>query len=77
MTTCGYSHIVLLGFLSSNGVIALILLKIELLIPSYDFGYSIHACFAYRSEIDCKYLVPFHLKKKTLRESRQFKISST
>ena len=34
MTTCGYAHIVLSGFLSSNGVIALILLKFELFIPS-------------------------------------------
>ena len=33
MTTCGYAHIVLSGFLSSNGVIALILLKFELSIP--------------------------------------------
>ena len=34
MTTCGYAYIVLSGFLSSNGVIALILLKFELFIPS-------------------------------------------
>ena len=34
MTKCGYAHIVLSGFLSSNGVIALILLKFELFIPS-------------------------------------------
>ena len=34
MTTCGYAHIVLSGFLSSNGVIALILLKFEIFIPS-------------------------------------------
>ena len=76
MTTCGYAHIVLSGFLSSNGVIALIWLKFELLISSYDFGYSIHACFANRSEID-SLLFDFRLKKKTLRESRQFKLRST
>ena len=34
MTTCGYAHEVLSGFLSSNGVIVLILLKFELFIPS-------------------------------------------
>ena len=34
MTTCGYEHIVLLGFLSSNGCIALILLKFKLFILS-------------------------------------------
>ena len=28
MTTCGYAHVVLSGFLSSKGVIALILLKL-------------------------------------------------
>ena len=31
---CGHTFIVLSGFLSSNGVIALILLKFELFIPS-------------------------------------------
>ena len=35
MTMCGYAHIIFLsGFLSSNGVTALILLKFELFIPS-------------------------------------------
>ena len=35
MTMCGYGHIIVLsGFLSSNGVTALILLKFELIIPS-------------------------------------------
>ena len=34
MTMCGYAHIVLSGFLRSNGVTALILLKFELFIPS-------------------------------------------
>ena len=31
MTMCGYAHIVLSGLLSNNGVLALILLKFELL----------------------------------------------
>ena len=34
MATCGYGHIVLSGFQSSNGVFAHILLKFELFIPS-------------------------------------------
>ena len=34
MTTCSYAHIALSGFLSSSGVIALILLKFEVFIPS-------------------------------------------
>ena len=34
MTTCDYAHIVLSGFLSSIGVIALIMLKFELFIWS-------------------------------------------
>ena len=34
LTRCGYSHIVLSGLLSNNGVIALILLKFELIILS-------------------------------------------
>ena len=34
MTTSDYAHIILLGFLSSNGVIALILLKFKLFTPS-------------------------------------------
>ena len=44
--------------------------------PNYD-GFSIHACFAYSSKIESLYLVAFSLKKKTLRESRKFKISYT
>ena len=40
MTTCGYAHVVLSGFLSSNGVIALILLKFELFIPSSAITYT-------------------------------------
>ena len=39
MTTCGYAHAVLSGFLSSNGVIVLILLKLELFIPSSAITY--------------------------------------
>ena len=34
MSTCGYALVVLSGFLSSNRFIALIMLKIELFIPS-------------------------------------------
>ena len=34
MTMCGHTFIVLSGFLSSNGVIALILLNFKLIIPS-------------------------------------------
>ena len=34
MTMCGYAHIVLSGFVSSKGEIALILLKFELFIAS-------------------------------------------
>ena len=30
MTTCGYAHVVLSGFLSSNGDLAFLLLKFEL-----------------------------------------------
>ena len=40
MTTCGYAHEVLSGFLSSNGVTALILLKFELFIPSSAINYT-------------------------------------
>ena len=40
MTTCGYAHVVLSGFLSSNRVIALILLKFELFIPSSAITYT-------------------------------------
>ena len=40
MTTFGYAHEVLSGFLSSNGVIVLILLKFELFIPSSDITYT-------------------------------------
>ena len=43
----------------------------------YDFGFSIHVRFAYSNEIDSFYLVAFHLKKKTLRESRKIEISYT
>ena len=41
MTTCGYAHEVLSGFLSSNGVIALILLKFELFTPSSAITYTL------------------------------------
>ena len=40
MTTCGYAHEVLSGFLSINGVIALILLKFELFIPTSAITYT-------------------------------------
>ena len=40
MTTCGYAHEFFSGFLSSNGVIALILLKFELFIPSSAITYT-------------------------------------
>ena len=40
MTTCGYAHVVLSGFLSSNGVIAIILLKFELFTPSSAIIYT-------------------------------------
>ena len=40
MTTCGYAHEVLSEFLCSNGVIALILFKFELLSPSSAITYN-------------------------------------
>ena len=40
MTTRGYVHEVLSGFLSSNGVIALILLKFKFFIPSSAITYT-------------------------------------
>ena len=40
MTTCGYAHEVLSGFLSSTRVIAIILLKFESFIPYSAITYT-------------------------------------